>query len=269
MKSNMSAGSTMENQTSSAIDSSEIQSLNSEVSILQKSSNNWNIGYLVVTGLAVVVAIAALYSQFRALQITRELGSKQAQLDAAKERLAAERIAQLNDSAANNARLAGEANNKAGGAIERAAKLEVRASDLTRQAERLKLEVSKANESAKKADLRAARADLEVSRLKNPRTLHDKVDLIGRMKVFSGAEYDFESVFQDTESVDLLIDLDRTLTAAGWIRRKGPIGFPPVPVWGESDAVRARNTTGITIAIEESGTWLPANTLKERLLISL
>lgn len=135
-------------------------------------------------------------------------------------------------------------------------------------------EVSQAKKQAAEALERAAKAELDLARLRQPRMLHDKVVLIAHIKPFSGTKYNFESVFQDSESVDLLIQIEGILSSSGWIRQKGLGKFPALAIWGQTDAVSVGVYSGIHIVVEDTGSergplWTAAEALGAVLRSSL
>lgn len=83
------------------------------------------------------------------------------------------------------------------------------------------------------ATQREATAEAALSAIKTPRTLRNIPGFIAALKPFAGTEYTFASVFSDKESIDLLIEIDKILTEAGWKRVKPPAGFPAINVYGK------------------------------------
>ena len=111
-----------------------------------------------------------------------------------------------------------------------------------------------------------AKANLELAKLKNPRTLHDKATAIAQLRPFSGMQYDFTGVFQNSEAIDLLVEINGILTSSAWSRQSLPGRFPALAIFGQTDAVNVGFSTGIDIVVEGSGlrtgrVWNAASTL--------
>ena len=69
---------------------------------------------------------------------------------------------------------------------------------------------------------RAANAEAELERMKAPRSLTNASALTDALTAFKGTEYSFIGCFQDQESIDLLVQIDKVLANAGWTRVKPP-----------------------------------------------
>jgi len=121
----------------------------------------------------------------------------------------------------------------------------------------------KANEAAEEARERAAKAELELAKLKTPRSLIDIPQLTSDLGLFKGTEYAFSSVFQDSESMDLLKAIDSLLQQAGWKKVKGPGGFPAVNVYGKEDgfAVPIGFSSGVQASVDSSESLIALQSL--------
>jgi hypothetical protein len=97
-------------------------------------------------------------------------------------------------------------------------------------------------------------AEAKLSAIKTPRSLQNIPGFIAAVKPFAGTEYTFSSVFQDKESIDLLIEIDKNLSEAGWKRVKPPMGSPSpaINVYGKDVdfAVPASLEDGTRVTVE-------------------
>ena len=122
-----------------------------------------------------------------------------------------------------------EANERASTAQESLALAEQHAAEANAKAEGFRLDIAKANERAAQAQAQvagamaeAAKANLDLERIRTPRSLINPAALTDSLKTFSGTEYIVLGCFQDQESINLLVQLDKVLTDAGWKRGKLP-----------------------------------------------
>lgn len=109
------------------------------------------------------------------------------------------------------------------------ASAEQHASEANAKAEGFRLDIAKANEGAAQAQAQvaaamaeAAKANLDLERIRTPRSLVNATALTESLKAFKGTEYTVIGCFQDQDSINLLMELDKALTAAGWMRGKLP-----------------------------------------------
>jgi hypothetical protein len=104
----------------------------------------------------------------------------------------------------------------------------------------------------------AADARAELDRIGTPRSIINASELAVKLGSFKNTEYAFASVFQDSESINLLKDIDALLQHAGWTKVKPPHGFPALNIYGKEDgfAVTVGFNTGIQISVNslEAGT---------------
>jgi hypothetical protein len=117
---------------------------------------------------------------------------------------------------------------------ERAAKAEAsialaeqHAAEANAKAEKFRLDIAKANEAAAQAQAQvagamaeAAKANLDLERIRTPRSLTNALGLTDSLKMFRGTEYTVIGCFQDQESINFLVQLDKVLADAGWTRVK-------------------------------------------------
>ena len=101
---------------------------------------------------------------------------------------------------------------------------------------------------------RAADASAELNRLKSPRLLVDTAGLAAALKPFSGTEFKFSSVFGDSESIELLEQLDAAVDQAGWRRIKQTVmnlGIPVIQLHGrKDDLINLGINTGVRVEVE-------------------
>ena len=93
-------------------------------------------------------------------------------------------------------------------------------SDLAVEKDRQLLKVLKErDEKIAEANARAAEASLALERFKKPRRLTSEqyTVLVETLKQFAGTEYDLAA--KDSEPLDFALDIERTLTDAGWTIR--------------------------------------------------
>jgi hypothetical protein len=107
---------------------------------------------------------------------------------------------------------------------------------------------------AAQAQQRASEATAGVARISTPRSLINVPELASALEPFKDTEYAFSSVFQDSESIDLLKAIDSLLQQAGWKKVKGPGGFPAVNVYGKEDgfAVPIGFNVGVQASVDSS-----------------
>lgn len=121
------------------------------------------------------------------------------------------------------------ANERAGKAQASLALAEQHAAEANTKAEGFRLDIAKANQASSEAQAQvagataeAAKANLELERIRTPRSLTNASGLTDSLKMFKGTEYVFIGCFQDQDSINLLIQLDKALADAGWTRGKLP-----------------------------------------------
>jgi len=103
----------------------------------------------------------------------------------------------------------------------------------------------------------AADATAELNRLKSPRSVVNVETLISVLRAFKGTEYTVIGCFQDQESIDLLVQLDKVLVNAGWIRVKPPPqnSFGDIQLNISKDfAVPIAARSGIFVAVQSAET---------------
>jgi hypothetical protein len=115
-----------------------------------------------------------------------------------------------------------------------------------------KKQATEANSHLANALQRVVDLTAELNRLKTPRSLKSEGAFVTALKEFKGTEYTFSSVFSDTESINLLIEIDKTLTLAGWKRVAPPHGFPAINIYGKDVdfAVASSLEDGTRVTIE-------------------
>ena len=99
----------------------------------------------------------------------------------------------------------------------------------------------------------AADASAELKRIKAPRSLVDTAGLVSALKPFSATEFMFGSVFGDSESIELLKQIDAALASAGWRRIKHPemtLGISAIQISGRDDLVDINVSTGVRVEVE-------------------
>ena len=181
------------------------------------------------------------------------------------------------DSAVQAAIASDRANTSANAAGEKAERAESdlaealnRAAAAEKEADTFAADIASAKKQAADADShladalkQAADATAELNRLKSPRTLKSVPDFIEAMKAYRGTEYTFASVYADSESIDLLKEVDKDLQAAGWKRVKAPPGFPAINPYGPSQdfAVVQSLESGVRVSVESSKTVEELNSL--------
>jgi hypothetical protein len=102
---------------------------------------------------------------------------------------------------------------------------------------------------------RAAHAEAELERIRTPRSLSNTSDLIEALKAFKGTEYTVIGCFQDQESIDLLIQIDKALAAAGWTRGKllPQSSFGDIQLTISKDfSVPLTTRSGVLVAVQSS-----------------
>jgi len=234
-------------------DNPEIQSLNTQITSLGKSSDTWNTAYLWLLFAAIVVSFVTLYAQYSALKLAKRRSDKQSELDAAKNRQLAnelskrdEAIATLNTEAAHANREAGRANESAGKANERAqsienANLRLRndlenavAESRSKQAE-LEREQQRTSEEQRKtaeAQREAAKAELELKKYVNalalaqaPRAINER-EFLAALKLAQPKKA--EVLYQDGSSETYLFanSIHSLLGQAGWDVPQKMASFP-------------------------------------------
>ncbi len=126
---------------------------------------------------------------------------------------------------------AAEANERATKAQANLALAERQAAEANAKAESSRLDIAKANEGAAQAQAQvagamaeAAKANLDLQRIRTPRSLVNAAALTESLRTFNGTEYVVIGCFQDQDSVNLLVQLDKALEDAGWKRGKLPQG---------------------------------------------
>ncbi|MBB5059182.1 hypothetical protein HDF16_003905 [Granulicella aggregans] len=122
------------------------------------------------------------------------------------------------------------ANESAAHAQASLAQAEQNSAEANAKAEGFRLDIAKANEASSKAQAQvagataeAAKANLELARIRTPRSLSNAAGLTESMKPFRGTEYVFFGCFQDQDSINLLMQIDKALSDAGWMRGKLPL----------------------------------------------
>ncbi|MGB9206316.1 MAG: hypothetical protein WCB94_20325 [Terriglobales bacterium] len=104
---------------------------------------------------------------------------------------------------------------------------------------------------------RAANAEAELQRIKTPRSLTDPSAMTDALKVFKDAEYTVIGCFQDQESIDLLVQLDKVLANAGWKRVKPPSqnSFGDIQLNISKDfGVPVTTRSGVYVAVQSTET---------------
>jgi len=102
-------------------------------------------------------------------------------------------------------------------------------------------------------EARLEAATEQLTRLKTPRSLDHRSELVEALKPFKGTEYVFVSVFEDEESINLLKAIDNVLHEAGWKRGKSVAGFPSISVYGPQQPdffVPVGLNTGVQVSTE-------------------
>jgi len=248
---------------------SEIQTLAARVQTLTGSIDFWNnVMIWALVGAAIAATVVVLATRVVVVK-AKQLTEAQGQLSDAKERqLSVElrdkdvKIAQAGKDASEANRGAAEANERATKAQASLSLAEQRSAEANAKAEGFRLDIAKANESSAKAEAKvasataeAARANLELARLKTPRSLTNTAELINTLKVFSGTEFSFGSAFGDDESMELLRQIEKVMTEAGWKRVKQSkirIGIPAVTITGKDDLVELGIGSGIRVGAEST-----------------
>jgi hypothetical protein len=101
---------------------------------------------------------------------------------------------------------------------------------------------------------RAAHAEAELEQIRTPRSLTNTWALIDALRAFKGTEYTVVGCFQDQESIDLLVQIDKALTSAGWTRGKLPSQNPiDIHLTISKDFnVPLTTRSGVTVAVQSS-----------------
>lgn len=104
---------------------------------------------------------------------------------------------------------------------------------------------------------RTVQAEAELDRIRTPRSLKNPSALQGALKEFRGTEYKILGCFQDQESVDLLVQIDKVLSGAGWTRGKPtpelPIGDIQLNI-SKDFAVPITTRSGIFVGVQSTET---------------
>jgi hypothetical protein len=207
----------------------DIPSLTAEIERLTRAVGFWNSAIIVLMVGVALVATGLVIAQQKAFRTADALATATSQLSKLKEGAADQKIADALKQAGDSNKAAGEANERAGKAQASLALAEQQSAEANAKAEGFRRDIAKSNEVAAQAQAQvagamaeAARANLELAKLKAPRTITDSVALTGTLKAFSGTEYTIIGCFQDQESIDLLVQLDKVLTDAGWTRGELP-----------------------------------------------
>jgi hypothetical protein len=167
---------------------------------------------------------------------SKQLATAQGLLSDAKDRQSAadskdkdEKIADALNQAGKSNKAAGEANERAGKAQASLASAEKLAAEANVKAEGFRLDIAKSNAAVAQAQAQvagamaeAAKANLELERIRTPRSLTNVGELTNSLRPFKGTGYTVVGCFQDQESINLLIQLDKVLTDSGWTRVKPP-----------------------------------------------
>lgn len=105
------------------------------------------------------------------------------------------------------------------------------------------------------ATQRATAAEAELERMKTPRSLNRTPALVDSLRAFSGTKYVFQSVFQNTDSTNLMQSIDDLLQATGWIRDTSVAGFPALDMKTDGKVtmtVPVGLNEGILISVEST-----------------
>ena len=95
----------------------------------------------------------------------------------------------------------------------------------------------------------AADAKSGLTRLQSARTVLNPNELADSLKKFKGTEFTFDSVFQDKESLNLIVEIDSLLKLSEWNFVKPPAGFPAINLYGKEDGNAVRIGFGVGIEI--------------------
>lgn len=241
-----------------------VESLTSEVNRLTQAVGFWNTAIIVLMVGVAVVATGLVISQQMAFRKADALAVVTGQLSKLKEGTANQRIADANERAGRAEQGAGEANERAAKAQSSLASAEQQAAEANAKAEGFRLDIAKANESAAQAQAQvagataeAAKANLELERIRTPRSLINAAALTDSLEAFKGTEYVVIGCFQDQESINLLIQIDKALASAGWTRGK----LPPQGSFGDIQltiskdfAVPITSRTGVYVGAQSDET---------------
>jgi hypothetical protein len=207
----------------------DISSLTAEIDRLTRSVSFWNSAIIVLMIGVAAVATGLVIAQQMAFRKADALAKATGQLSTVKEALANQNIAEALRQAGESNKAAGEANERAGKAQASLASAEQEAAEANTKAEGFRLDIAKANQASSEAQAQvagataeAAKANLELVKLKTPRTLTNAPVLTDALKTFKGTEYTIIGCFQDQDSINLLVQLDKVLTDAGWTRKLPP-----------------------------------------------
>lgn len=106
---------------------------------------------------------------------------------------------------------------------------------------------------------RTVQAEAELDRIRTPRSLNNPSALQDALKAFRGTGYTILGCFQDQESIDLLVQIDKVLSDAGWTRGKptpeSPVGDIQLNI-SKDFAVPTTTRSGIFVACSPLKQWL-------------
>jgi hypothetical protein len=107
------------------------------------------------------------------------------------------------------------------------------------------------------AEQRELVVEQELERIRTPRSLVNAAALTESLRLFSGTEYTVIGCFQDQDSINLLIQLDKVLTDAGWTRVKpqSPNAFGDIQLNISKDfGVPITTRTGVYVGAQSTET---------------
>jgi hypothetical protein len=212
-----------EKQILSNSDNSRIESLNSDIQSLKKSSTRWENGYLFFVVCSVLVAAVTVYFQYTAVRKQSRVAEAQEELLHLKDLKAAEdskakdlEIGKVNERAALADERAGKANEAAGKANERAGNLELTAADLTKKnldTEGKLVDARRELENEKHARIKVERA---VASRTIPTVFTGGKSNFEVLKPYKGTNVEFQ-VIPDWEARRAAFNIAGILEQAGWV----------------------------------------------------
>src|SRR5579883_412519 len=204
---------------------------------------------LMLGGLLVTVGVVGeLYIEFSQSNVETQLADHNGRLIGNLRQLARDALHDANTAAIQS----GTAVTKAGEAADASKKALDESGRAENVAERARSEADSFEKDIGAAKREATSATVELNRIKSPRLLTEPSTMVAALRQFTGTEYAFPSVFQNSESLTLLQSIDSVLQLAEWKKVKGPPGFPAVNLYGKEDgfAVPIGFNVGIQISAE-------------------
>lgn len=220
----------MDDNNNQSTQSSSLTSLVTRANEATSSARNWNLVYMRIGAVAAILALIAIGAQFVSSKKSEDAIEAKDDVIAEKDRLAEadskskDVLIRSADAKAEEAKAKGEEANK------EAAKANARALELENANLLLSAEIAKANATAATAQKEAAQAKLELEKFRTPRALTlDKTKqerIVGKLKSFSGLQFDVGNTVGDAECDMLLAVLEDIFKNAGlkevdWVYKPG------------------------------------------------